>query len=190
MNKQNLFENIKNSMGEFPPFYPEYRNWKSTNCYAHALNLHYPIEHDYYCPGMLAALSKGGDIFDDVLLSILDFFETGTAHTYTSSEIDFLVKGIKRDCIAFGLYATECDFTKPCTPNSYKILLYTFPAPEGWHFVRESITWEGERIWTHNPGYNTPTEEIDLSKNHISFTIEGVTFTFRKCLEINFSKLL
>ncbi len=52
MESKKIFEEIKKSMGDFPPFYPEYRNKKCTNCYAHALGLHWPDEkHEHYIPG-------------------------------------------------------------------------------------------------------------------------------------------
>ena len=50
MESKKFFEEIKKSMGDFPPFYPEYRNQKDINCYAHALGLHYPDkEYKSFC---------------------------------------------------------------------------------------------------------------------------------------------
>ncbi len=191
MESKKIFEEIKNSMGNFPPFFPEYQNQKNTNCYAHALGLHYPDKSQrYYSPGKLSALFNGSDIFDDdeieTTLSILDKnIKTGGKYIFTPFEINGLVKGVKRDCALLGLHAVECDFFKPSSSHSFKILLYTNPLSAGWHFIRESTTWEGEKIWTHKLGWYEPIQEIDLSKDHMSFDIENTAFyDFRQCFEI------
>ena len=193
MESKKLFEEIKKSMGDFPPFYPEYRNQKCTNCYAHALGLHYPDkEYKYYIPGKLSALFNDSDIFDEgvyeqTLLTLGKYCITGEKYIFTPFQIDSIIQCVKRDCALLGLHAVESDFFTPSSQNSYKILLYTVSSSSaGWHFVRESITFEGERIWTHKPGWYEPIQEIDLSNGYLQFYFENVLFRFRKCLEIYF----
>lgn len=194
MESKKIFEEIKKSMGDFPPFYPEYRNKKCTNCYAHALGLHWPDEkHEHYIPGKLSALFNESDIFDEGeaeqdLQTLKRYCKTGEKYIFTSFEIDSIVQCVKRDCALLGLHAVESDFFTPSSPNSYKILLYTDSSSSaGWHFVRESITFEGERIWTHKPGWYEPIHEIEFSKGHLCFNFENIIFyTFRRCLEVFF----
>ena len=191
MESKKLFEEIKKSMGDFPPFYPEYRNQECTNCYAHALGLHYPDkEYKYYIPGKLSALFNDSDIFDEgvyeqTLLTLGKYCITGEKYIFTPFQIDSIIQCVKRDCALLGLHAVESDFFTPSSPNSYKILLYTSNWSTGWHFVRESTTWEGEKIWTHKPGWTKPIQEIDLSKGHLNFE-NTTSYRFRRCLEIFF----
>ena len=192
MESKKIFEEIKKSMGDFPPFYPEYRNQENTNCYAHALGLHYPDETQRcYSPGKITALFNESDIFDDdelenVLHILGKNILSGSKYAFTPFEIKCLATCVKRDCALLDLHAVECDFFKSSSSHSYKILLYTNPVSSGWHFIRESITWEGEKIWTHKPGWYKPIQELDLSKGHMSFKFDNVTLNFRKCFEIFF----
>ena len=192
MESKRIFEEIKKSMGDFPPFFPEYRNQKSTNCYAHALGLHYPDKNqNYYCPGKITALFNGSDIFDDyefeeTLSFISKNIQTGKIYSFTPFEIDCLIKGMKRDCTTLGLHAIDSDFLKPSSSHSYKVLLYTDSSSSGWYFVRESSTLYGKKIWTHKPGWYTPIQELDLSRGHVSFCLDDTIFKFRKCFEVFF----
>lgn len=194
MESKKIFEEIKKSMGDFPPFFPEYRNQDKTNCYAHALGLHYQDEKQkYYVPGKLSALFNKSDTFDEGeaeqdLKSLQRYCKTGEKYIFTPFEINSIVQCVKRDCALLGLHAIESDFFKPSSPHSYKILLYTdYTSSTGWHFIRESTTWEGEKIWTHKPGWYQPIQEINLSKGHLSFNIENIAFyRFRRCFEVFF----
>lgn len=182
MESRKIFEEIKNSMGEFPPFFPEYRNQEFTNCYAHALGLHYPDqEKRFYSPGKLTALYNGSDIFDDVYFEELVSYNGIKEH-----EIDNIIKCIKRDCHLLGLHAFESEFSTPSSSHSYKILLYTYPVFNGWHFVRESTTYEGKKIWTHKLGWYEPIQEVKIPEGRMSFSIDHVYFHFKRCLEIFF----
>lgn len=194
MESKKIFEKIKKSMGEFPLFFPEYRSQEKINCYAHALGLCYPDEdHKYYIPGRLSAFFNESDAFvegeaEQNLNTLERYCKTGEKYIFTPFQINSMVRCVKRDCTFLGLHAVESDFLKPSSPHSYKILLYTDPSSSaGWHFVRESTTWEGEKVWTHKPGWYEPVQEIDLSKGHLSFDVENTAFyTFRRCLEIFF----
>ena len=194
MESKKIFEEIKKSMGDFPPFFPEYRNQEGTNCYAHALGLHYKDENQkYYCPGILSALFNESDIFDDnetqqTLDTLERYCKSGEQYIFTPFQINSIIESVKRDCNLLGLHAVESDFYKPSSLHSYKILFYTeSSSPDGWHFVRESTTWEGEKIWTHKPGWYNPIQEVDLSNGPLSFNHKNILFyRFRMCLEIFF----
>lgn len=87
MESKKIFEEIKKSMGDFPPFYPEYRNKKCTNCYAHALGLHWPDEkHEHYIPGKLSALFNESDIFDEVLITTLKYIRKHENYLYKKTQ--------------------------------------------------------------------------------------------------------
>lgn len=192
------FEEIKKSMGRFPAFYPEYdEEGKIFNCYAYALNITFAksIDVELFAPGIPTAIYNGSDYFyyldDD-----LDFYDVyvdmyrlfGINNAMSEYEIDTLEKLLKRDCQKLGLRICPCDISKKTGNFSYKILLCTTPIPNDWHFVRESVSFEGEKVWTHKLGWILPVSEVsvDTEHNRIIFPEADVPYSIRRCYEIFF----
>lgn len=180
------FEEIKKSMGRFPAFYPEYdAEGKMFNCYAYALNIKFAksIDVELFAPGIPTAIYNGSDYFyyldDD-----LDFHDKAMSEY----EIDTLENLLKRDCKKLGLRICPCDISKKTGNFSYKILLCTTPIPNDWHFVRERVSFEGEKVWTHKPGWILPVSEVsvDTEHNRIIFPEAPVQYSIRRCYEIFF----
>lgn len=192
MTKKELFEKMKSSMGNFPPFYPEYRSTYGINCYAYALNINYPDKkYKHYTPGIITALANESDIFEDdeideIVESVYQSYFNYIEYHFSQMEIDQITKLLQRDCQKLGLKAIPCDFHKKTGNHSYKIILCTSKQKYGWHFIRESTTWEGEKTWTHKPGWILPVSEIDIPENYHNVIIDGIIFDIKECYEIFF----
>ena len=188
MQQLEIFKNIKKSMGNFPPFYPECREQEYLNCYAYALNLHFPDKKSmYYRPGIISALSKENYTCQDNtehIASLLSNQLLNIDYHFSEQEIDLIVKQVQCDCTSLGIEAIPCSFSKLSTNKSYKIILCTTNTINGWHFLRESINKRGKKIWTHKPGWQLKPERIKVPSDFQHIYMRKIEFKIQKCLEI------
>lgn len=194
--EKNEFLEIKKSLGnDFPPRFIKHDNSRFRNCYSHALNLWFESPETgkglIYVPGCITALAQNSDMMredgEEIVRNLLS-----EPKTFTCYDVDLLIKLIKRDCDNLGLVASLSSLEKPSKENSYKIILCAkHNLKHGWHMLRESISEDGKRIWTHKLGFDKPASQVELvfaKKNSIYLPniLSGTTEYFIKAvLEIS-----
>lgn len=169
----NKVEEIRKSMtNNFPPQYkPDHSEYH--NCYSHAFDIDMEFRsRDIYVPGMISMCAQKTEI---------DVIEKPFLEVYKMEKI---LKSIISDADVLGRNALITNHDTLCTLDSYKIFLCEDEETGLWHFARESVTTEGQRILTHKESYRSPTS-ILIRKGNKLYTCCNNKYNILSTLELS-----